>query len=167
MQLHHIGAPGPLMHAVAAKAVAFHEAMQPAFLSYQQAILDNALVLATELQRLGLRLVSGGTDNHLVLVDLTTTGISGRQAEESLAQACIVVNRNAIPFDPRPPSVTSGIRLGTPAVTTRGFGVEEMRRIAALIYRVLSSIGDSGVLHEAREEVSEICHRFPVPGINS
>ena len=113
---------GPFMHVIAAKAVAFHEAMQPDFADYQRAVLDNALTLATELQRLGLRLVSGGTDNHLILVDLTSTGVTGRQAEESLEAAGIIVNRNTIPFDPRPPAVTSGIRLGTPAITTRGFG---------------------------------------------
>jgi glycine hydroxymethyltransferase len=157
---------GPLMHTIAAKAVAFHEAVQPSFRDYQRAILDNALTLATELRRLGLRLVSGGTDNHLVLVDLTEAGVTGRQAEEALVVAGIVVNRNAIPFDPRPPSVTSGIRLGTPAVTTRGFGREEMKSIAALIVRVITNIGDPAVQHQAREEVSQICHLFPVPGIN-
>jgi glycine hydroxymethyltransferase len=157
---------GPLMHAIAAKAVAFHEAMQPSFFDYQRAILDNALVLATELQGLGLRLVSGGTDNHLILVDLTETGVTGRQAEESLGAAGIVVNRNTIPFDSRPPALTSGIRLGTPAVTTRGFGTEEMKRIAALIVRVITHIDDLGVQQQVREEVSEMCRRFPVPGID-
>ncbi len=157
---------GPLMHVIAAKAVALHEAMQPGFLDYQRGTLDNALVLATELRRLGLRLVSGGTDNHLVLVDLTEAGVTGRQAEELLATAGIVVNRNAIPFDPRPPSVTSGIRLGTPAVTTRGFGTEEMKRIAALIVMVITNTGDPAVLRQAKEEVSQMCHRFPVPAIN-
>ena len=107
-----------------------------------------------------------GTDNHLILVDLTEMGVSGRQAEEALAVAGIVVNRNAIPFDPRPPSVTSGIRLGTPAVTTRGFGREEMKCIAALTVRVITNIGDLAVQRQAREEVGQICHRFPVPGID-
>ena len=130
------------MHTIAAKAVAFYEALQPDFLSYQKAVLDNALVLASELQRDGLRLVSGGTDNHMILVDLTGTGVTGRQAEEALGAAGIVVNRNAIPFDPRPPLVTSGIRLGTPAVTARGFGREEMRQIAALIVKVITNPGN-------------------------
>ena len=157
---------GPFMHVIIAKAVAFYEAMQPEFVDYQRAILDNALVLATELQRLGLRMVSGGTDNHLILVDLTDAGVTGKQAEGSLEMAGIVVNRNAIPFDPRPPRVTSGIRLGTPAVTTRGFGSEEMNRIGSLIVKVITNIDDLKVRDQVREEVSQICHRFPVPGID-
>jgi len=157
---------GPLMHAIAAKAVCFYEALQLSFVDYQRAILDNALVLASELQRLGLRLVSGGTDNHLILVDLTETGVTGKQAEESLGAAGIVVNRNTTPFDPRPPQVTSGIRLGTPAVTTRGFGSEEMKRIASLIVKVITNIGDQNIQNQVRQEVSQICHRFPVPGID-
>jgi len=158
---------GPLMHAIAAKAVAFHEAMQPSFLDYQRAILDNALVLATELRRLGLRLVSGGTDNHLILVDLTSTGVTGRQAEVALGLAGIVINRNAIPFDPRPPLVASGIRLGTPAVTTRGFGQEEMRHIAGWMMRIISNIDDQGVQRQVKDEVSQLCQRFPTPGIDA
>jgi glycine hydroxymethyltransferase len=158
---------GPLMHIIAAKAVAFHEAMQPGFLDYQRAILDNALVLATELRRLGLRLVSGGTDNHLILVDLTSTGVTGRQAEVALGLAGIVINRNAIPFDPRPPIVASGIRLGTPAVTTRGFGQEEMRHIAGWMMRIISNIDDPGVQHQVKDEVSQLCQRFPTPGIDA
>ncbi len=157
---------GPLMHVIAAKAVAFYEAMQPNFLDYQQAILDNALVLATELQQLGLRLISGGTDNHLVLVDLTETGVSGKEAEEALERTGIVLNRNAIPFDPYPPVITSGIRLGTPAVTTRGFGKEEMKLIASLIIKVITNIGDSNIQTQVSQEVSQLCHRFPVPGID-
>ncbi len=157
---------GPLMHTIAAKAVCFHEAMQPSFADYQRSTLDNARALATEMQRLGLRLISGGTDNHLVLVDLTKTGVSGREAEECLGAVGIVVNRNAIPFDTQPPMVTSGIRLGTPAVTSRGFGVEEIKRIASLIMKVITNIGDSKVQKQAKEEVSEICSRFPMPGID-
>lgn len=157
---------GPLMHVIAAKAVAFHEAMQPGFVQYQRAILDNALILASELNRLGLRLVSGGTDNHMVLVDITDTGVTGREAEDALGEVGIVVNRNAIPFDSRPPRLASGIRLGTPAVTSRGFGSSEMKRIAALIARVISNINDPQVRREAGDEVSEICARFPVPGID-
>ena len=157
---------GPLMHIVAAKAVAFYEALQPGFTDYQRAVLDNALVLGSELQRLGLRLVSGGTDTHMVLVDLTNTGVSGRQAEEALQAAGIVVNRNTIPFDPHPPRVTSGIRLGTPAVTTRSFGEDEMKHIAALIARVIGNAGSQDVQGQVREEVKQLSSRFPVPGIS-
>ena len=157
---------GPLMHVIAAKAVAFYEAMQPNFVDYQQATLDNALALATELQQLGLRLISGGTDNHLVLVDLTETGVSGKEAEEALEKTGIVLNRNAIPFDPHPPLVTSGIRLGTPAVTTRGFGKEEMKLIASLIVRVITNISNPDIQTQVSQEVSQLCHRFPVPGID-
>jgi len=157
---------GPLMHVIAAKAVAFYEAMQPSFLDYQQAILDNALVLATELQQQGLRLVSGGTDNHLVLVDLTETGVSGREAEKALGRTGIVLNRNAIPFDPHSPVVTSGIRLGTPAVTSRGLGKEEMKLIASLIVKVITNISNPDIQTQVSQEVSQLCHRFPVPGID-
>ena len=156
---------GPLMHVIAAKAVAFFEAMQPSFVDYQQATLDNALTLSSELQQLGLRLVSDGTDSHLLLIDLTKTGITGREAEEALGATGIVVNRNAIPFDPQPPLITSGIRLGTPAVTTRGFGAEEMKRIASLMVKVITNISDPNIQNQVRHEVSQICHRFPVPGI--
>ncbi len=158
---------GPLMHVIAAKAVAFYEAMQPGFTVYQRAILDNALVLASELQRLGLRLVSGGTDTHLVLVDLTKVGVTGKEAEEALGVAGIVVNRNAIPFDnTHPPRIAGGIRLGTPAVTTRGFGREEMKHIASLIVKVITNIGNPNVQNQVSQEVAQICHRFPVPGID-
>jgi len=153
---------GPLMHIIAAKAVCFREALQPSFVDYQRAVLDNALVLSSELQRLGLRLISGGTDNHMVLVDLTETGVTGRKAEESLEATGIVVNRNPIPFDPRPPRVTSGIRLGTPAVATRGFGKEEMKRVASLIVKVISNIGNLDIQNQVKEEVSQLCSRFPV-----
>jgi len=157
---------GPLMHAIAAKAVAFHEAMQPNFIDYQRATLDNALVLATELQRLGLRLISGGTDNHMVLVDLTETGVTGKEAEEALGRTGIVVNRNSIPFDPYPPLITSGIRLGTPAVTTRGFGSEEMKLIASLTVKVITNIGNQDIQNQVSREVNQLCSRFPVPGID-
>ncbi len=156
---------GPLMHIIAAKAVCFFEAMQPEFVDYQKSVLENASVLASELQRRGLRIVSGGTDSHLVLVDLSPLGISGKEAEEALEAASILVNRNSIPFDPKPPQVTSGIRLGTPAATTRGFGVEEMKRIASLILQVLSSPYDERSQEQTREEVREMCQRFPIPGI--
>jgi glycine hydroxymethyltransferase len=153
---------GPLMHVIAAKAVCFREALQPSFVDYQRAVLDNALVLSSELQRLGLRLISGGTDNHMVLVDLTETGVTGREAEESLAATGIVLNRNSIPFDLRPPRVTSGIRVGTPAVTTRGFGKGEMKRITSLIMKVISNIGNLDAQSQVKEEVSQLCSRFPV-----
>jgi glycine hydroxymethyltransferase len=156
----------PLMHAVAAKAVALREAMQPDFYAYQKAILDNAQALAVELQKLGLRLVSGGTDNHLVLIDLTATGVTGSQAAKALDTAGIVCNKNEIPFDTRPPAVTSGIRLGTPAVTTRGFGKEEMKHIAALIVKVIKNIDIKKVIEEVRQEVAQLSGRFPVPGID-
>jgi glycine hydroxymethyltransferase len=128
---------GPLMHAIAAKAVCFYEAGEPAFREYQQRLLQNNQVLAKELQNWGLRLVSGGTDNHLLLVDLTSLKITGREAEHSLEEVGISLNRTTIPFDPLPPAVGSGIRLGTAAVTSRGFGEGEMREIAHFIYEVL------------------------------
>jgi glycine hydroxymethyltransferase len=158
---------GPMMHVIAAKAVAFYEAMQPSFATYQRAILDNALVLASELQRLGLRLVSGGTDTHLILVDLTKTGVTGKEAEEALEAAGIVVNRNVVPFgNNHPPMVTGGIRLGTPAVTTRGFGSEELKHIASLIVRVITNIGNRDVQNQVKQEVVQMCQRFPVPGVD-
>jgi glycine hydroxymethyltransferase len=156
----------PLMHAVAAKAVALYEAMQPGFVDYQRAILANALALATELKRLGMKLVSGGTDNHLILVDLTETGVTGQQAEKALEAAGIVTNKNEIPFDTRPPAVTSGIRLGTPAVTTRGFGKEEMLQIAGFIARIIERPDNEQLQAQVRGEVGEMARRFPVPGID-
>ncbi len=154
------------MHAVAAKAVALYEAMQPSFVEYQKKVLENARVLASELQKQGLRLVSGGTDNHLMLVDLTPTGLTGVQVEKALDTAGIVANHNAIPFDTRPPRTTSGVRFGTPAATTRGFGTEEMKKIAALIVKVIKNIDKEKVIEEVRQEVAQICRRFPVPGID-
>jgi glycine hydroxymethyltransferase len=156
---------GPQMHSIAAKAVAFGEAMQPEFIDYQRAILENARILVAELQGLGLRIVSGGTENHLLLVDLTGKGVTGREAEQALEASGIIVNRNAIPFDPLPPQIASGIRLGTPAVTTRGFGPGEMKSIARLIAQVLADPGRQGLHKEVRGKVEEICSRFPVPGI--
>jgi len=158
---------GPLMHAIAAKAVAFGEAMKPEFVSYQRAVIENARLLASELQQGGLRIVSGGTDNHLLLVDLRDQGVTGKQAEEALEAVGIIVNRNAIPFDSRPPQVASGIRLGTPAVTSRGFGPDEMKRIAHLIIEVIANIGDEQTYREVRQEVAGITSRFPVPGLDA
>jgi len=156
---------GPAMHTIAAKAVCFFEAMQPEFVDYQKSVLENARVLASELQRHGMRIVSGGTDNHIVLVDLSRPGISGKDADEALEAAGITVNRNAIPFDPKPPRITSGIRLGTPAVTTRGFGPEEMKRIASLIVSVLSPSADKLAQEQVRREVREMCRQFPIAGL--
>jgi glycine hydroxymethyltransferase len=157
---------GPLMQVIAAKAVCFLEAMQPGFTDYQKAVLENAKELAAALQQNGLRLVSGGTDNHLVLVDLTETGVSGKEAEEALSRVGIVVNRNTIPSDPKSPRITSGMRLGTPATTTRGFGKAEMKKIAALIIEVIGHIDDATVQKRVAAEVAEMCARFPVPGID-
>jgi len=157
---------GPLMQVIAAKAVCFLEAMQPGFADYQRAVLDNAQVLAAELKKQGLRLISGGTDNHMVLVDLAETGVTGKQAEEALGKVGIVVNRNSVPFDRNSPMITGGIRLGTPAVTTRGFGKEEMKKIASLVIKVISNIDDASTQKKASQEVGQICSRFPVPGID-
>jgi len=156
---------GPLMHIIAAKAVCFYEALQPDFVTYQQATLANAKTLASELQKHGLRIVSGGTDNHLALVDLSSRGITGREAEKALESANILVNRNTIPFDPRPPQITSGIRVGTPAVTTRGLGTGEMKRIAAWIAEVVSHPDDQQLIARTRHEVVEMCHNFPTPAM--
>jgi len=153
---------GPLMHVIAAKAVAFYEAMQPDFIGYQQKVVENAKVLASELEKLGFRLVAGGTDNHLVLIDLRGTGITGKLAEEVLDSVGISTNRNSIPFDLLPPQITSGLRLGTPAVTTRGLGPQEMRQIALLIHKVLANLEDEKVKHQVSQEVKEISQRFPL-----
>jgi glycine hydroxymethyltransferase len=156
---------GPLMHVIAAKAVAFHEAMQPEFGSYQRAVVNNAKALAEELGRLGMRLVTGGTDNHIVMVDVSNIGMTGAAAALALEAAGITANKNAIPFDTRPPRIASGIRLGTPAVTSRGFGPEEMRELAQLIVRRLSHPDDAALCDEIRTHVAEMCRTFPVPGL--
>ena len=156
---------GPFMHIIAAKAVCFFEAMQPEFVDYQKSVLRNARVLASELQRYGMRVVSGGTDNHIVLVDVSPKGINGKDAEQALWSVGISVNRNTIPFDPKPPAITSGIRMGTPAVTTRGFGTEEMKRVASFVAKVLSPLGDKQAQKQVRQEVREICQQFPIPGL--
>ena len=157
---------GPFMHLIAAKAVAFGEAMQPEFREYQVGVVDNARTLAEELQSLGLRIVSGGTDNHLLLVDVSAIGLTGQQAEEALDSVNITTNKNTIPFDTQPPRVTSGLRVGTPAVTSRGVGPEEMKSIAHLMHKTLTSLGDEKVREEVRAEVEAITSRFPVPGID-
>ncbi len=153
---------GPLMHVIAAKAVAFREALQPEFKTYQQQILKNAAALAAGLLRRGFRLVSGGTDTHLVLVDLSNRDITGKDAQEALDRAAITVNKNTIPFEKRSPMVTSGIRLGSPAVTTRGMNEPEMDFIAGFIDRVLSRLGDAAVEAQVRAEVRELTRRFPL-----
>ena len=158
---------GPLEHTIAAKAVAFREAESDSFIQYQTQVIDNAKALAETLHEGGLRLVSGGTDNHMALVDVTPMGLSGKQAEESLGRANIVINRNAIPFDEKPPRQASGIRLGTPAITTRGMKIQEAKAIATLILKVLQNIEDSKVEKEVQEEVLSLTSRFPVPGIAS
>ena len=157
---------GPLEHVIAAKAVAFGEALRPEFVDYQKAIRANAVALAEGLQAGGLRLVSGGTDNHMLVVDVTPLDLTGRQAEEALGEANIVANRNAIPYDTKPPRVASGMRLGTPAITSRGFGIAEAAQVAALILRILANPGDDAVKREVRDEVLALAERFPVPGID-
>ena len=157
---------GPLMQAVAGKAVCFGAALQPDFARYAQQVVANCRTLAAELSEAGMRLVSGGTDNHLLLVDLTPLGLTGRQAERALEGAGIIANKNAIPFDPKPPRVTSGLRLGTPAITSRGFAEAEVQQVAALVSRVLHAIDDPAVQQQAAAEVRELTARFPVPGID-
>jgi glycine hydroxymethyltransferase len=153
---------GPLMHVIAAKAVAFKEALSPEFKNYQQQIVSNARALAEALMGSGFRLTSDGTDNHLMLVDLRKSELTGKVAQETLDKARITVNRNAVPFDTRSPFVTSGIRIGTPAVTTRGMKESEMRHIARFIARALNAAGDENALREIGREVGEICRKFPV-----
>jgi glycine hydroxymethyltransferase len=154
---------GPLMHVIAAKAVAFGEALQPGFAAYAQRILDNAQALAEGLEEQGLRLVSGGTDNHLVLVDLQPAAVSGRAAEAALDNAGIHTNKNMIPYDPAKPMVTSGIRLGTPAVTTRGMGIQEMRQIAAWIGEIVRDVENEQLQRRIHEQVRAFSTQFPVP----
>jgi glycine hydroxymethyltransferase len=153
---------GPLMHVIAAKAVAFREALTPAWRAYQLQIVKNARALAEALMARGYRLVSGGTDTHLMLVDLTDRGISGKDAQEILDRAWITVNKNTIPFESKSPMVTSGIRIGTPAVTTRGMKEAEMAEIARLIDRVLTSSGSGAIEASVRGEVQELTNRFPL-----
>ena len=153
---------GPLMHVIAAKAVAFKEALTPEWRAYQQQIVKNAAALAQALLGRGYRLVTGGTDTHLVLLDLSTRNLTGKDAQEALDRAWITVNKNTIPFETKSPMVTSGIRLGTPAVTTRGMKEPEMAIIAELIDRVLSTLGDSGIEAKVRGDVQALTSRFPL-----
>lgn len=155
---------GPLMHVIAAKAVAFREALRPEFSDYQRRTLANSRRLGENLVRSGFSLVSGGTDTHLVLVDLTGTDFTGQLMEETLEKAGITVNKNAVPFDPRPPMVTSGVRIGTPAVTTRGMGEAEIDAISGFIARAAENHDDEKVLRAIRDDVRELCLKFPVYG---
>jgi glycine hydroxymethyltransferase len=153
---------GPLMHVIAAKAVAFLEALQPAFVDYQRQVIANAQTLAQELVDAGFDLVSGGTDNHLMLVDLTRKGITGKDAEHALDRAGITVNKNAVPFDTRSPFVTSGIRIGTPALTTRGMKEAEMRQVAAWIVEILENLDNDSRLEDIRLQVERFAREFPL-----
>jgi len=153
---------GPLMHVIAAKAVAFKEAMTPEFKGYQEQVAKNARRLADGLVKRGYNLVSGGTDNHLMLVDLRNKGITGKDAETALDASGITLNKNSVPFDDKPPMVTSGVRIGTPAVTTRGMKEGDMDKIAEYIDKVLGSIGNENVYNEVRTAVGDLCRKFPV-----
>lgn len=153
---------GPLMHVIAAKAVALKEALLPEFKAYQQQIVKNAQAMSQQLKDEGFRLVSGGTDNHLMLVDLTSKNVTGKDAQESLDRAAITVNKNGIPFDTQGPMVTSGIRIGTPALTTRGMRENEMRLIASLIADVINHINDERTIKAVAEKVKTLCARFPL-----
>jgi len=153
---------GPLVHVIAAKAVAFKEALKEEFKAYQENVIKNARRLAEELIKRGFKLISGGTDNHLMLVDLTNKGITGKEAEEALDMAGITVNKNSIPYDERPPAITSGIRLGTPSVTTRGMGKAEMSEIAGIINEVLKNKADKAKVRGFRQRVEKICKKFPI-----
>ncbi len=153
---------GPLMHVIAAKALAFKEALSPEFKTYQENVVKNAKALAEQLMEDGVDLVSGGTDNHMMLADLTGLGITGKDAQEVLGKAGVTANKNAIPFETLSPTVTSGIRLGTPALTTRGMKADEMKKIAKLIVRVLKNPADEKNVEDARKEVLELCEAFPL-----
>ena len=153
---------GPLMHVIAAKAVAFGEALEPGFKTYQQQVKINAQTLAETFSEMGYEIVSGGTDNHLILIDLRNKGLTGKIAEEALDRAAITVNKNMVPFDTESPFVTSGIRIGAPAMTTRGLGETEFRQIAKLIDQVLQNPEDDQNLTAVKAEVGELCDRFPL-----
>ena len=153
---------GPLMHVIAAKAVAFQEALQPEFRDYQVQVLANARAMAAAFQRRGYRVVSGGTDNHLFLLDLSDKAMTGKDADAALGHAHITVNKNAVPNDPRPPTVTSGLRLGTPASTTRGFREAEITQVAGWIADIVDANGEAAMIDKVRAAVAELCHRFPV-----
>jgi glycine hydroxymethyltransferase len=153
---------GPLMHVIAAKAMAFKEALSGTFADYQADVVQNAKALAGQLMANGVALVSGGTDNHMMLVDLSPLGVTGKDAEIALEKAGITVNKNAIPFDALGPAITSGIRVGTPAITTRGMKTSEMAVVARLIGEVLKNMGDEAVVDRVRREVRDLCEAFPI-----
>ena len=153
---------GPLMHVIAAKAVAFGEALRPEFKEYARQIIRNARAMADAFVERGYQLVSGGTDNHLMLIDLRNKGITGKDAEAALQAADITVNKNMVPFDDQSPFVTSGIRVGAPAMTTRGFGEEEFRRVVELMDRILTNPTNEDVQKDVRAEVAELCRAFPL-----
>lgn len=153
---------GPHMHTIAAKAVAFKEALQPSFKQYAQQVIDNARVLSDSLMKHGYKVISGGTDSHLMLVDLRPADITGKVAEEVLDSVGITCNKNGIPYDPQPPMVTSGIRLGTPAITTRGMGVSEMTQVGDLIHQAISSRDNKVKLESIKQDVKSLCQRFPL-----
>jgi glycine hydroxymethyltransferase len=152
------------MHIIAAKAVAFKEAMEPEFRVYQERVLENARTMAESFMRRGFKVVSGGTDNHLFLLDFIDMGITGKAADAALGAAHITVNKNAVPNDPQSPFVTSGIRLGTPAITTRGFGTDEVRELTGWMCEILNALDDEKVIERTRARVKELCAAFPVYG---
>ena len=153
---------GPLMHVIAAKAVAFREALQPSFVDYSKQVIRNASAMAEKFMELGYNVASSGTDNHLSLIDLRNKGITGKEAEAALQNAEITVNKNMVPFDDKSPFVTSGIRVGTPALTTRGFGEDEFRRVVVLMDDILSDIGNDDTLMRVRQEIGDLCKQFPL-----
>ncbi len=153
---------GPLMHVIAAKAVAFKEALEPSFKAYQQQVIDNARAMAGVFMERGYKVVSGGTDNHLFLVDLIDKDLTGKEVEEALGEAHITANKNTVPGEPRSPFVTSGLRIGTPAITTRGFGVEESGTLASLMCDLIDHMGDADVHARVKQGAIDLCHRFPV-----
>ena len=158
---------GPLEHVIAAKAVAFGEALRPEFKVYSQQVIDNAKAMSAHLQKRGLKLVSDGTDNHLVLVDLRSVSLTGKQADKLVSEVNITANKNTVPFDPESPFVTSGLRLGSPAMTTRGMGTEEFTEIADIIADRLTSPDDKVIQESCRRRVAELCDRFPLyPALN-
>jgi glycine hydroxymethyltransferase len=150
------------MHVIAAKAVAFKEALEPSFKEYQHQIVKNAKALAAALVKLGHHIVSGGTDTHLMLISLIERNLTGKAVEQALEKAGITVNKNTVPFDPQKPFITSGIRMGTPALTTRGMKEPEMEKIASLIDKVISNLGDEAVYAQVKQEVVELCGKFPL-----
>jgi glycine hydroxymethyltransferase len=156
------GQGGPLMHVIAGKAVAFKEAMEPEFKAYQERVVQNAKAMVAEFQARGYKIVSNGTENHLFLVDLIDKGITGKEADAALGAANITVNKNSVPNDPRSPFVTSGIRVGSPAITRRGFTVEDAKALANWMCDVLDNVNDESVIEATKAKVLEICKRLPV-----